>query len=381
MLLNSNTAAAESQLENYITVGIDQGDSLWMVTALDRRTGKYSRHSCKGSGKEFECYEKIRELAATGRPVSVCYEAGRSGFTPARYFQSLGCDTRILPVNKIEIISSGKKVKTDRIDSQFLSEINPLDKSVPSVWLPSVRQECMCELPREEQRIKRDIKRNNNRIISILQRWTIPNVPSHNDAERWRATIKEWRDIGAIPKLLLVAELKRIEMMVDELALLEKHLKEWREVMLAEEESDRRKAAEKGEMSVIDALRAYRGIGEVISRSFAWEIGEFHRFKNGKRISSYLGLTPTPFSSEKMFREQGISKQGNPELRRLAIQLAWLWVQWQPDSAITRKWSSQLEKKGRQRKTAIVAMARQLVVALYRYIVKGEEMDGAIKNG
>ena len=79
-----------------------------------------------------------------------------------------------------------------------------------------------------------------------------------------------------------------------------------------------------------------------------------------------------------MNREQGISKQGNSNLRRLSIQLAWLWYHWQPDSKITKKWSAQLQKKGRQRKTAIVAMARQLVVALYRDIVKGEPMEGAI---
>ncbi|NOY74389.1 MAG: transposase [Kiritimatiellaeota bacterium] len=212
-----------------------------MVTVLDRSTGKYSRHSCGGRSKEFDRYKKISELVSTGRPVSVCYEAGRSGFTPARHFNSLGCDTRILPVNKIEIISSGKKVKTDKIDDQFLSEINPLDKSVPSVRAPSVHQECLRELPREEQRIKRDIKRNNNRIISIPQRWPIPNVSNHNDAEDWRGIIREWSKADAISKLPPVSELNRIEMMVDELELPERHLKGWREVMRTEEEAERRK--------------------------------------------------------------------------------------------------------------------------------------------
>ncbi|MCF6175439.1 MAG: hypothetical protein L3J71_06715 [Victivallaceae bacterium] len=73
--------------------------------------------------------------------------------------------------------------------------------------------------------------------------------------------------------------------------------------------------------------------------------------------------------------------QGNTELRRLAIQLAWLWYHWQPDSEITKRWSKLLKQKGRQRKTAIVAMARQLMAALYRDIVKGEEIKGAKKNG
>ena len=380
MLLNNNTVALESQIANYITVGIDQGNSLWMMTAMDRTTGKYSRHSFRGASKEYNCYQKMTKLVNVGRPVSVCYEAGRSGFTPARFLKNLGCETRILPVNKIQIISSGKKVKTDKIDSQFLAEINPLDKTIPAVWVPSVQQECQRELPREEQRIKCDIARNNNRIISILQRWPMPNISTHHKADGWRKIIKEWQDAKAIPKLLPVSELQRIEMMADELEILEKHLKKWQDLMQETEDAERAKATAKGEKNIIDALRKYRGIGEVISRSFAWEICDFQRFKNGKKFSSYLGLTPTPYSSGKMFREQGISKQGNPELRRLAIQLAWLWHHWQPDSEITKKWSKQLKQKGRQRKTAIVAMARQLMVALYRDIVKGEEIKGAKKN-
>jgi len=380
MLLNSNTISLENQLTNHLTVGIDQGDSLWMMTAMDRTSGKYSRYSFRGESKEYDCYKKVTELVNSGRPVSVCYEAGRSGFTPARFFNNLGCHTRILPVNKIEIITSGKKAKTDKIDSQFLSEINPLDKSIPAVWIPSVPQECLREFPREEQRIKRDIARNNNRIISILQRWPIPSISTHNLANCWRKIIKEWQKAKAIPQLLPSSELQRIELMVDELELLEKHLAKWRELMIETENTERKAAENKEEEYIIDSLRKYTGIGDVISRSFAWEICDFKRFKNGKHFASYLGLTPTPFSSGKMFREQGISKQGNQELRRLAIQLAWLWHHWQPNSKITRKWAEQLKRKGRQRKTAIVAMARQLMVAIYRHIVHGEEIEGAKMN-
>ena len=380
MLLNSNTIASESQLVNHITVGIDQGDSLWMMTAMDRSTGKYSRHCFRGESKEYDCYGKVTELVNTGKPVSVCYEAGRSGFTPARFFNNAGCNTRVLPVNKIKIISSGKKIKTDKIDSQFLSEINPLDTTIPAVWVPSVHQECLREIPREEQRLKRDIGRNNNRILSILQRWPIPSVSRHQTAKGWCKIIKEWMEAGAIPKLLPSSELKRIKLMVAELELLEKHLETWRELMLKTENEEREKAEEKEEEYIIDVLRKYTGIGDVISRTLVWELGSFHRFKNGKHFSSYLGLTPTAFSSGGMFKEQGISKQGNQELRRLAIQLAWLWRKWQPDSKLSQKWGEQLNKKGRQRKTAIVAMARQLMVALYRDVVMGIEIEGAKKN-
>ncbi len=377
---NSNTLSLDLQASKHISLGIDQGDSQWVMTAFDRSSGKKSRHCFKGATKELDCYRKVSDLSKTGKPVSVCYEAGRSGFTPARVFSSLGCECRVLPYGKLQIISSGKKAKTDNIDSVFLSELNPLDKSIPSVWLPEVKQECLRVIPREEQRLKRDISRNNNRIISILQRWPVQKVVTHLRAAEWRVRIREWKNCAAVPGLLPVSELKRIEMMTDELELLEKHLLEWGCYMDEQEKKERSIAEQTGEKFTIDILREYRGIGEVIARTFSWEIGDFNRFRNGKHFSSYLGLTPTPFASGKMFREQGISKQGNPELRRLAIQLAWLWKHWQPDSKIARKWKEQLKNKGRQRKTAIVAMARQLMVAIYRRIVRGEEIEGAVKN-
>lgn len=381
MLLNTSSLCNESQIANYITIGIDQGDSMWMVTALDREDGKYSRYCFWGKKKESDTYDKIREIKSnTNKSVSVCYEAGRCGFTPGRFFNSIGCETRILPVNKIEIISSGKKAKTDKIDSQFLAEISPLDPRIPKVWIPTVEQECKRQLPREEQRIKTDIARNNNRIISILKRWPIPDISTHHSAQYWRSAIKEWRRLKIIPSLLPESELLRIEQMVDELEVFEKNLSKWQKYIIETEKKEREEANKRNEKYIIDRLREYRGIGEVISRTFCWEICDFSRFKNGKHFSSYLGLTPTPFSSGKMFREQGISKQGNPELRRLAIQLAWLWYHWQPESAISKKWKDRLKQKGRQRKTAIVAMARQLMVALYRFIVLGEEIEGAVKN-
>jgi len=381
MLLNSNGRSSGNQVLNQISVGIDQGNQLWVMTAIDRDNGKMSRFSFKGKTKEVECYRKVSELVNTGKEVSVCYEAGRSGFTPVRIFENLGCkNNRILPCNKIEIINTGKRPKTDNIDSQFLAELDSTDKRIPSVWVPSIAQECHREIPREEQRIKRDISRNNNRIISILQRWSIPNINVHHTAERWRKEFSLWKKNKAIPKLLPVSEFKRIELMVIELDLLEKHLESWQHYMLEQEEKQRDKCNENNEPFLIDVLREYRGIGDVIARTFCWEIGSFKRFKNGKHFSSYLGLTPTHFASGKMFREQGISKQGNPELRRLAIQLAWLWKHWQPDSAISKKWEDQLKKKGRQRKTAIVAMARQLMVALYRRIEHNEEIEAAVKN-
>ena len=154
----------------------------------------------------------------------------------------------------------------------------------------------------------------------------------------------------------------------------------WRQHVEELEEREREEAREAGYAIDIDLLRQHVGIGEEIGRTFSWRIGDPRRFKNGKCFSSYFGLTPTPWSSNKHFREQGISKDGDGELRRLAVQLAWLWRYHQPQSKISQKWEERLKAKGRGRKVAIVGMARQLVVAIYRLLVHGEEIEGAVKQ-
>ena len=103
-------------------------------------------------------------------------------------------------------------------------------------------------------------------------------------------------------------------------------------------------------------------------------------FGSGKQFAAFFGLTPCPFASGTMNRDQGISKAGRKSLRKMAIECAWLWYRWQPESWLVKKWQDRLVQKGRIRRTAIVALARQLMVALWRYIVKGEAIEGAIIN-
>eukprot|EP00828_Plagiopyla_frontata_P046070 TRINITY_DN806_c0_g1_i2.p1 TRINITY_DN806_c0_g1~~TRINITY_DN806_c0_g1_i2.p1 ORF type:complete len:264 (+),score=15.76 TRINITY_DN806_c0_g1_i2:248-1039(+) len=249
MLMKSTSSSASSQVSKAITVGIDQGNQLWVMTAFDREINKKSRFAFKGKNKEIECYNKISELVKMGKDVSVCYEAGRCGFTAARVFNTLGCkNVRILPVNKVQILSTGKRPKTDNIDSEFLSEIDPDDKSIPSVWLPSIKQECLREVPREEQRLKRDISRNNNRIISILQRWPIDNINVHLTADEWKKELARWNKDKMIPTFLPKIEFMRIELMVNELELLEKNLKNWRNYMLELEKEQREQCAARNEV-------------------------------------------------------------------------------------------------------------------------------------
>jgi transposase len=379
MLTDNINAILKLQGDNAVNVGIDMGNSIWVVTCSFYRDGTKSLHRFTGPELEEECYKMIGDLVMTGHQVHVVYEAGRNGFSPARIIMnSCKAAVTIIPVSRLEVVQCGKQAKTDRLDSSFLAGLDPRVMKIPSVWIPEIDQECRRTMLREKKRIEMDIRRNNNRIISIIKRWPETGRPVHGTAAQWRGVLQEWskKQTCAIP----VQERRVIVNMVEELNTFEKNLRRWEKELLKEEEKQRKEAAERKEYAVIDVLSQFRGISTEISRAMAWYIGDFKRFGNAKQFASYLGLTPTPYSSGKMNREQGISKKGNTELRRLIIQLAWLWRKWQPDSILTKKWGEKLKKKGRERKTAIVALARQLCTALFRLIVHGETLEGTVIN-
>lgn len=383
-------------------VGIDMGKNKWVMDVLDTANGRHHRYVFRGESALDDASAKVRELVATGREVDVIYEAGRNGFTPARAMEAAGAGVVIVPVNKLEVVNTGKKVKSDRIDARGLSERDARADGFPSVWVPSVDQECRRRALREEQRLSKDIKRNNNRILGILERWPMaPNsrhLPAqarrgtavagkpakaqsrHLPARQWRERIEQWRRQKLIGSALPEAELACICNLVAELEVQEKNLAEWQKRTAAQLQEERNTAVKGGSAHPIDILMEYKGIGEQISRGVVWYVGDIGRFANGKKFASYFGLVPVPYESGQMSRCQGISKSGNPDLRRKMIELAWLWVRYQPDSPITRKWAPALARKGRGRKTAIVAVARQLAVALFRLLKYGQPLEGAVKN-
>jgi transposase len=119
-----------------------------------------------------------------------------------------------------------------------------------------------------------------------------------------------------------------------------------------------------------------RSAGIVVTELFAWR-----DIKNGKELGALVGLTPTPYDSGKSEREQGISKAGNKHVRGLIVELAWLWLRWQPGSALSQ-WYERRFGSGnkRARKVGIVALARKLLIALWRYVERGEVPAGAAEK-
>jgi transposase len=356
------------------------GKNKWAVNVLDVTSGRNHLRTFQGDDCAEKGYQLVHGLVKKGGAVEVIYEAGRNGFTPARKFAEVGATCAILPVNKLQIVRTGKTAKTDGLDAVQLSKQDGRDPALPRVWVPSTEQECLRRMCHERDRLKTDIKRNNNRILSILERWPISYGRGHRSVDAWSSLLTQWKNEGVIPVQLPKFEFLCIVNMVEELHTLEKNLAEWDETIKKERERQREEAKRLAQATDVDKLWQYKGIGDEMAVKFCWLTGDFNRFGNGKKFASYIGLTPVPWQSGGINKCQGISKAGNPQLRALMIEMAWLWSRYQPDSAITRKWKEKLAVKGSVRKKAIVAMARQLAVAIFQLLKYGIEPEGAIKN-
>ena len=121
-----------------------------------------------------------------------------------------------------------------------------------------------------------------------------------------------------------------------------------------------------------------KGVGPEFA-AVLWSEGLFRHFDNRRQVAAYAGLAPTPWQSGSVDREQGVSKSGNPRLRTTLIQLAWLWLRHQPRSALTLWFKERVSRNGgRMKKTTIVALARKLLVALWKYVTAGVVIEGAV---
>lgn len=371
-----------NQVGGEVTVGVDMGGQLWAVTVRDRQDGRESYHAFRdkdGVRKQERLYALLRHLLASGLKVHVIYEAGRYGFAPARSVIGLGASVTVLPVSKLEVVSYGKRVKTDRRDSRFLANLRPWD-GLPSVYIPTLEEESRRCGERERRRLQVCVHRLNSQMQAIVERSPVPTPPRHMPAEAWEKWLKAQAKAGELAKLPPF-DVQRLRDMAAELALAEPRLLAWETRLAAAVKSERAQAAKCGVVLQMDKLELFTGIGDELSRQISWEVGDFGRFRNARAFAAYFGLAPCPFSSGNMNHEQGIGKSGREGLRKAAVEMAWLWVRWQPDSALTKKWKPRLDQKGRIRRTAIIALARQLLVALWRFVVRDEPVEGAVANG
>lgn len=362
--------------EEALYVALELSGSTWIVLSTPSVGAPLRRKSVKSS--DLQGFE--RELArakerfglASSAQVISCYEAGRDGFWLHRYLVGLGVDNRVVDSSSIEVPRRKRRAKTDRLDAESLLRL--LLRRVggePRVWrevhVPPVEVEDTRQVQRELLTLKRERTRLRNRIRGLL---TAQGVRTALDRELlFRLDRVRLWDGSPLPQHLR----RRIE-------------REWQCVLQLEEqirevEGERRELLRQGEGRVVETiqrLQTLRGIGEEGAWGLAVELLGWRDFANRRQVGAAGGLTPTPSSSGGRGQELGISKAGNPQVRALLVELAWLWLRLQPDSALSRWYQERFAHgSSRMRRIGIVAVARKLLIALWKYVTTGVVPEGA----
>lgn len=317
------------------------------------------------------------EAVAAGRHIQrvvLTYEAGRDGFWIARELIARGLEVHIMHPASIPVERKKRRAKTDRIDVEMLLRSllawlrgEPLACSM--VALPSEREEDQRRPGRERERLISERVALENRMQNLL---CLHGVPSFKPRlKKAAAQLEALRRFNGEPlPQELMAELRRLMERHQLLSAQLKAIETAREAVLLEADPDRT-------VQQIQALVMLYGLGLGTATDLAHEV--FCRvFRNRKALASFVGLSGTPFNSGGSEREQGISKSGNPRVRRLLMQLAWRWLRLQPQSELSRWFRERTGgAKGFIRKVMAVAVARKLLVALWRYLETGEPPAGA----
>jgi transposase len=305
-------------------------------------------------------------------PVCTCYEAGRDGFWLHRALTKLGITNVVVDSGAIEVNRRRKHVKSDPVDAaKLLNHLCRYHGGERKVWsvvnVPTVADEDRRQLHRGLKDLQRQQTECSNRIKGLL---ASQGLDVQVDAD-FRETLPALQDWSGQP---VPAGLQ--ERLLQEFAIWEALHRQVRDAANAQERQLR-----DGKEPYLEKVRRLMGLKAVGVRS-AWilvtELFAWRDIKNGKELGALVGLTPTPYDSGKSEREQGISKAGNKHVRGLIVELAWLWLRWQPGSTLSQ-WYQRRFGAGnkRARKVGIVALARKLLIALWRYVDQGKLPEGA----
>ena len=351
-------------------MSFELGDKHWQISIGDDRHG-VSRYSI-GAGHTDEVADCIVKAATrfqtrSSAMVHSCYEAGRDGWWLHRWLTKLGVDSIVVDPASIEVNRRARRAKTDRLDGEKLLAMLVRHHAGERVWSvlrePTPQDEDARRTHRELQRLTHERIGHTNRIGALLVLHNLrPNVII--GGRDWPAWWERHRD--QVPGGLR-AELEREAM---RLQLVKQQLR-------AIEATRIREIAE-GKQPLVSQLARLRAIGAKGAWVLVKEVFGWRTFANRRELASSLGLVPTPYASGDSEIEQGISKAGNRRARSILVELAWGWLRLQPGSALTRWFNRRFAAGGkRMRRIGIVALARRLAIALWRYLQTGEIPAGA----
>jgi transposase len=305
--------------------------------------------------------------------VFSCYEAGRDGFWIHRLLAELAIDNVVVDPASLRVNRRARRAKTDAIDArQLLADLIRHCRGEKDVWrvvrIPSAKQEDQRRLHRELVRLKSERVQHRVRMLSLLVTQGVPREHLKTFLVELDA-VRIWNG-GPLPPGLKV----EIERERDRLRLVEKQIR-----AIRREQRRQLREPNSPALGMIKALARLRGIGVDSAWLLGMEIFAWRRFNNRREVGGASGLTGTPYSSGSSEHDQGISKTSNPLVRTRMIELAWLWIQFQPHSDLTQWFMRRYARGGsRMRRVGIVAVARKLLIALWHLVEHGVVPRGAI---
>jgi transposase len=305
-------------------------------------------------------------------PVYCCYEAGRDGFWIHRYLCSAGIANLVVDSSSIEVDRRYRRAKTDRLDAgKLVTMLIRYISGETRVWsvlhVPGEDDEDARRLHREIQRLKKERTGHTNRIKSLLAlHGILMKIRKSFPEDVYKVVMWDGKPLPSWVKEEMVRQYRRYELVQQQVHALEQHKK----VALKQESESSKKVL---------TLQNLKGIGPVSSWDLVHEFFRWRVFKKGEQVGAAAGLAPTPYDSGGSQREQGISKSGNRRVRALMTEIAWYWLRHQPGSKLSR-WFMERYGQGskRMRRIGIVALARKLLIALWKYLEKGIIPEGAI---
>jgi transposase len=309
-------------------------------------------------------------LAPTPRVVS-CYEAGRDGFWIHRALCQRGIENRVVDSASIEVNRRARRTKTDRIDA--LKLVMMLVRSCqgePRVWaevrVPTAEAEAARHRSRERTALTQEQTRVRNQIGSWLATWGCQVSLRVRQHPRWWTTARDWAG-AALPapvQTRIARAQARLTLIAEQIAVID-----------ADQAAATRAAAP---TSALGRLVQLKGIATTSASVLLDEGLVWRAFRNRRQIGGLLGFAPAKYDSGETSRDQGITRAGNTRLQSVIVQLAWSWVHWQPHSVLTQWFRDRFGQGKRARKVGIVALARKLLIGLWRYATDGVVPAGAI---
>jgi len=359
---------------------MELGRSKWLITSLSPGGGEKMSKHWVAAGDIAGVLERFAELnrkaqARTGRrfPIVVIQEAGLDGFWIHRALEAEGIESHIVDPASIATSRRRRRAKTDKIDGEALVRaLLAYKRGEPRVCamlrVPTPEEEDRRRLSRERKALTNERTRHVNRIKGLLFAQGVAGYePLRRDRRKCleELTTGDGRPLPVHLKLQIGREFERLELLIEQ-------------IKAVEAERDAMLAAAPVVSPAPAMLLTLKGIGPEFA-AVLWSEGLSRHYDNRRQVAAYAGLAPTPWQSGSVSHDQGVSKSGNPRLRTTLVQLAWLWLRHQPQSALSLWFKDRVKQTGgRFKKTMIVALARKLLVALWKYVNAGVVIEGAI---